>query len=165
MKGDKLMEYDCGFTKENGRFRYRAAAIIIENGCVLFAKNDGDDYYYSIGGGVHIGEKAEKAVLREVYEETGIHYEIDRLAFIHENFFIGSGSLEGYNCHEIAFYFLMKSRGTQKLNSNSFSGGFKESMHWLSINDLSKYKAFPAFFIEKLPNMPNYVEHIVTDER
>ncbi|HAG43793.1 MAG TPA: NUDIX hydrolase, partial [Clostridium sp.] len=33
------MEYDCGFTKENGRFRYRAAAIIIENGCVLFAKN------------------------------------------------------------------------------------------------------------------------------
>jgi ADP-ribose pyrophosphatase YjhB (NUDIX family) len=165
MKGDKLMDHDCGFTKGNGWFRYRAAAIIIENGCVLFAKNDSEDYYYSIGGGVHIGEKAEKAVLREVYEETGIHYEIDRLAFIHENFFVGSGDLEGYNCHEIAFYFLMKSRGTQKLNSNSFSGGFKEYMHWLPINDLSKYKAFPAFFIEKLLNMQNHVEHIVTDER
>lgn len=136
------MKYDCGFTKDDGWFRYKAAAIIIENGCVLFAKNDRDDYYYPVGGGVHIGEKAEDAVEREVYEETGIHYEIDRLAFIHENFFIGSGSLDGYNCHEISFYFLMKQRGTQKLNSNSYSGGFKEYMHWLPINKLSNYKAY-----------------------
>lgn len=28
--------YDCGFTKENNWFRYRAAAIIVENDCVLF---------------------------------------------------------------------------------------------------------------------------------
>lgn len=164
MRGIK-MKYDCGFTKDNGWFRYKATAIIIENGSVLFAKNDRDDYYYPVGGGVHIGEKAEEAVAREVYEETGTHYEIDRLAFIHENFFIGSGSLEGYNCHEIAFYYLMKPRGTQKLNSNSYSGGFKEYMHWLPINNLSKYKAFPTFFTDKLSNIQSYVEHIVTDER
>lgn len=159
------MKYGCGFTKDKGWFRYKATAIIIENGSVLFAKNDRDDYYYPVGGGVHIGEKAEEAVVREVYEETGIRYEIDRLAFIHENFFIGSGSLEGYNCHEIAFYYLMKPRGTQKLNSNSYSGGVKEYMHWLPINNLSKYKEFPTFFIDKLPNIQSYVEHIVTDER
>ena len=45
---------DCGFTKERNWFRYRAAAIIIENDCVLFAGNEIDDYYYSIGGGVHM---------------------------------------------------------------------------------------------------------------
>lgn len=157
------MKYDCGFTKDNGWFGYKATAIIIENGSVLFAKNDRDDYYYRVGGGVQIGGKAEEAVVREVYEETGMHYEIDRLAFIHENFF--SGNLEGYNCHEIAFYFLMKPRGTQKLNSNSYSGDFKEYMHWLPINNLSKYKAFPTFFIDKLSNIQSYVEHIVTDER
>lgn len=64
----------------------RAAAIIIENGCVLFAGNENEDYY-SIGSGVHMGESAESAVLQEVFEETGIHYEIERLAVIHENFF------------------------------------------------------------------------------
>ena len=61
--------HDCGFTKENNWFRYRAAAIIIEDGCALFAGN-AIDYFYSIGGGVHMGETAEEAVLREVYEET-----------------------------------------------------------------------------------------------
>lgn len=34
-----------------------------------------------------MGETAEQAVIREVYEETGIMYQIERLAFIHENFF------------------------------------------------------------------------------
>jgi hypothetical protein len=89
------MEFDCGFTKENKWFRYRAAAIIIENDCVLFAGNERDNYFYSIGGGVHMGESAEAAVEREVLEETGIPYKIDRLAFLHENFFEGNGSLEG----------------------------------------------------------------------
>ena len=99
---------DCGFTKENRWFRYRAAAIIVENECALFACNETDDYFYSIGGGVHHGETAEDAVLREVFEETGVHYEIDRLAVIHENFFNeNGGTLKGLNCHEISFYFLM----------------------------------------------------------
>ncbi len=78
---------DCGFTNGDRWFRYRAAAIIIEDGEVLFAKNELESYYYSVGGGVHLGEKAEDAVIREVFEETGVLYEIDRLAFIHENFF------------------------------------------------------------------------------
>ena len=57
---------DCGFTKENRWFRYRAAAIIVENDCALFACNETDDYFYSIGGGVHHGETAEAAVRRDV---------------------------------------------------------------------------------------------------
>lgn len=159
------MKDDCGFTQGNNWFRYKAAAIIIENGSVLFARNDRDNYYYPVGGGVHLGETAEAAVVREVYEETGVYYEIERLAFIHENFFIGTGSLEGYNCHEISFYFLMKPRGTQMLNSNSYSGEFREYMHWLPIEDLSNDKAYPTFLTEKISSIQNTVEHIVTDRR
>lgn len=102
--------YDCGFTKENHWFRYRAAAIIVEDDCVLFACNEKDDYLYSIGGAVHMRETEEDAVLREVFEETGVQYAIDRLAVIHENFFDEShGTLKGLKCHEISFYFRMKS--------------------------------------------------------
>lgn len=70
---------DCGFTNGDNWFRYRVGAIIIEDGCVLVAGNDKENYYYSVGG-VHMNEKAEDAVLREVMEETGVAYQIDRLA-------------------------------------------------------------------------------------
>ncbi|GAA0127412.1 NUDIX domain-containing protein [Clostridium sp. CTA-19] len=155
---------DCGFTGENGWFRYRAAAIIMENGCVLFAKNQLENYYYSIGGGVHLGEKAEDAVKREVLEETGVAYEVEKLVFIHENFFDGTGTLDGVRCHEIAFYFLMKPRGTQELNSNSYTQGVREYMHWLPIKNLKDYVAYPGFFAEKLLNIGDTIEHIVTFE-
>ena len=157
--------FDCGFTKENNWFRYRAAAIIVENGCVLLATNDRVDYYYSVGGGVQMGEKAEDAVIREVFEETGVHYEIDRLAVIHENFFIGSETFEDFNCHEIAFYFLMKPRGTQELNSNSFTqDNIKEGMVWISIDDLDKHTVYPTFLKEYLSKEHTGIEHIVTVE-
>lgn len=157
---------DCGFTKGNKWFRYRAAAIIVENDCVLFARNELDDYFYSIGGGVHHGETVEDAVLREVFEETGVRYEIDHLAVIHENFFneVG-GTLEGLNCHELSFYFVMKPRGTQELHSNSMTQGIKEEMCWLPIKDLDKYRAYPAFLKDYLSREHNGIEHIVIDER
>lgn len=160
------MSFDCGFQKGDNWFRYRAAAIIVEDDCVLFAGNAIDDYLYSIGGGVHMNEKAEDAVLREVLEETGVHYEIDRLAIIHENFFVGDGGTmkQGTHCHEVAFYYLMKSRGTKELNSNSYSCGVKEYMHWIPMKDLDKYKAFPTFIKEYLQDIPNEIIHIVTDE-
>lgn len=158
--------YDCGFTKENSWFRYRAGAIIIENGCVLFAGNENENYLYSIGGGVHMGETAEEAVVREVFEETGIHYEIERLVVIHENFFSEiSGTLKGLDCHEISLYFLMKPRGTQELNSNSTTNGVKEEMHWIPIEDLDKYRAFPSFLKDYLSKEHSGIEHIITDER
>lgn len=161
-----MKEYDCGFTRENKWFRYRSAAIIVENNCVLFAGNELEDYYYSIGGGVHIGETAEGAVKREVLEETGVSYEIDHLAVIHENFFDeNNGTLAGLDCHEISLYFLMKPRGTQELNSNSTTFGVKENMYWIPIEELDKYKAFPSFMKEYLSKEHIGIEHIITDER
>lgn len=159
------MHYDCGFTKDNRWFRYRSAAIIIEDGCVLFAGNDVDDYLYSVGGGVHMGETAEEAVVREVLEETGVPYEVDRLAFIHENFFESSGTLEGYQCHELSFYFLMKSRGTKELNSHSVTcGNIPEHMYWIPLGELGKRRAFPTFLREELQNLSTEIRHIVTHE-
>ena len=160
------MAFDCGFQKENNWFRYRAAAIIVEDGCVLFAGNANEDYLYSIGGGVHMNEKAEDAVRREVFEETGVHYEVERLAVIHENFFDGNGgTLEGLHCHDIAMYSLMKPRGTKELHSNSYTYGVKEEMHWIPIKDLDKYKAFPTFLKDYLSGPQEGILHIVTDER
>ena len=159
--------HDCGFTKDKNWFRYRAAAIIIEEGCVLFASNENDDYIYSVGGGVHMGETAEEAVLREVYEETGVHYEIDRLAVIHENFFNRHpDGLRGLECHELTLYFLMKPRGTKELNcAERKSDDCPEVMRWVPIEDLKKRPAHPVFISDYVSREHSGVEHIVTDDR
>ena len=160
------MEHNCAFTEENRWFRYRAAAIIVEDGCVLFAGNEKEDYYYSIGGAVHVGETAEDAVRREVMEETGVAYEVDRLAVVHENFFDdNTGSLRGLHCHEIALYFLMKPRGTKELHSDSYTMGVRETMHWIPIGEIGRHKAFPSFMKDYLSSEHSGIEHIIGDER
>jgi len=160
------MEHNCGFIDENRWFRYRAAAIVVEDGCVLFAGNENEDYLYSIGGAVHMSETAEDAVKREVLEETGVEYAVDHLAVIHENFFNeNTGSLKGMECHEIALYYLMKPRGTKVLHSDSYTMGVRETMHWIPIEKIGQYKAFPTFLKDYLLSDHYGIEHIVTDER
>lgn len=59
----------------------------------------------------------------------------------------------------------MKPRGTQELNSNSYnSQRIKEKMYWISLNELETYRTYPTFFSEKLKNMREGIEHIVTHE-
>ena len=118
------------------------------------------------GGHVERGESFTDSVIREVYEETGVRYEIEKLAVVHENFFDGKGGvLDGLSCHEICLYYLMKPRGTKELCSNSFTNGVGEDMHWIPIKDLDKYKAFPSFMKEYLSLEHEGIEHIITDER
>ena len=61
-------------------------------------------------------------------------------------------------------YFFRKSRGTQELNSNSYTQGVREYMHWLPIEKIKDYIVYPSFFAEKLSNISDSVEHIVTYE-
>lgn len=161
------MNRDCCFTDSGNWFRYRAAAMIVENGCVLLIGNEKENYLYSVGGGVHMNETAEDAVVREVMEETGATYEIDRLAVIHENFWTGNGSFDqGLSCHEIAFYFLMKPKGFQMENTDSVTRfSVPESLHWIPISELHLYKHFPSFLQNYLQNPTQGVVHIVSDER
>ena len=160
------MEHNCAIVNDKKAFRYRAAAIIVEEGCVLLARNDEDDYYYSVGGAVHMGETSEEAVKREVFEETGLNYEVDHLAVIHENFFIGSSGLKGVDFHELTFYYMMKPMGKRDFTSQSTTeSGAKETMHWVPIDELDKCEAYPTFMKEYLRSEHKGVEHIITDER
>ena len=59
----------------------------------------------------------------------------------------------------------MKSRGTRELDINSYNTqGIKENMYWIPINNLRDYRVYSRFFREKLNNLKNEIEHIVTYE-
>ncbi|MCG6568369.1 NUDIX hydrolase [Tessaracoccus sp. Y36] len=146
---------DCGYDDDGLWFRYRAAAVILHDGHVLMARNQSNSYYYSIGGGVHHGESAVEAVQREVLEETGVRMEVDRLAFIHENFFrdTETAALDGRQCHELAFYFLMKYDASMKLSTEPSLTrlGDIEWHEWIPISQYGvKAVMYPPFFADEL---------------
>ena len=125
--------YDCCFTKDNNWFRYRAAAIIIENDCVLFVGNSRENYYYSVGGGVKMGETAEEAVLREVYEETGLT--------VSELQICGTKQWTDINKNYRYIVFFYK--------TNKFTGELRSSdegkIFWIKREDLTKYVLADGF--------------------
>ena len=84
------MNRDMCVPCEEGVINIRVGAIILRDGKLLMVGNNiRPQYLYSVGGRIKFGETAEEAVVREVFEETGIKMEIDRLGFVHENYFYG----------------------------------------------------------------------------
>lgn len=142
-------QLDCFCRVQDKTFRYRASGIIIEDGCLLLASNPRLPYLYSVGGGVHIDETAEQAVVREVLEETGIEYDIDRLAFISERFV-------GHE-HRLSFYFLMKPKGDKVLNVKSQD----ETMVWVPLDKLNEYDISPEWYKTELLHVSENVKFFV----
>ena len=126
--------------------------------------------YVGPGGKLEKGESPHQSMLREVFEETGCALEIDRLAFIHENFFIGDdeiGPLNGLICHELAFYYLMKWNLNYQIKScGKTIDGLAEELVWLEIDKLSTQEipVYPKFFETELLILTDAPKHIVTRE-
>ena len=151
----------CG----DGFVNLRVGAIIMREGRFLMVGNERNDYLYSVGGRIKFGETAEEAVRREVLEETGVELEIDRLGFVHENYFMGDAPYSrGKPIYEMSWYFFMKTPEDFAPVSESFAEGKgRERLVWVSPDEDRKY--FPAFFRTELASANTEVKHIITDDR
>lgn len=156
------MKKDLTVKIEDGILNIRVGAIIMRENKFLMVKNDMFDYLYSVGGRVKFGESAEQAVVREVFEETGVKMEVDRLGFVHENFFPGDSLVKRGNVvHEISFFFYMKVPKDFEPVCTSFTeDGLKERLVWITADEPKKY--YPEFFRSELENPSPYVKHFVT---
>lgn len=154
---------DLTFKTEQGKFNYRVGAIIIHDNKLLMVKNNKAPYFYSVGGRVKLNESAEEAVVREVYEETVTYMEIERLGFVHENFFTEDVTKERF--HELSFFFYMKDMDALNTICMSFTeDGAKEELQWIPLDKIADVYLYPEFFKEKLSNQSAIVEHILTKE-
>ena len=151
----------CG----DGFVNIRVGAIIEKNGIFLMVGNEQVDYLYSVGGRIKLGETAQEAIVREVEEETGVRMEVDRLGFVHENYFIGdSPSKMGKLIYEISFYYYMKVPEDFAPVSDSFTeDDDREFLMWVSLDD--ERKMYPEFFRTELKAPDESVRYFTTDER
>ena len=123
------------------------------------------NYLYSVGGRLKFGETAAEAVVREVFEETGVKMEIDRLGFVHENYFYGDApSNQNKLIYEISFFFYMKVPDTFAPVSDSFTeGNSKERLVWVALDE--DIQIYPEFFKTELKNSSDTVKYFTTDGR
>lgn len=154
---------DISFRTGEGRFNFRVGAIIIQDNQILMVRNHRDPYYYSVGGRVHLHETLEEAVLREVLEETGVPLEIEKLGFIHENFFTLEHSGEVF--HEISFFYYMKPVANfLQINASLTEDGIEEKLEWIPLDKITEYSLYPEFFKTDLYAGVEQVQHFVTRE-
>lgn len=137
---------DCIIKNRDMAFGYRASAIIIEEGHMLLLRNTRDPYLYTVGGGVCIGETSREAVEREVIEEIGVHYEVDRLVMICEDMWTSDDGIPG---HQLDFVYLMKPRGTMDgVWGSSFNGTIDEYTVWVPLDEVRRRDVCPAHILE-----------------
>ena len=132
----------CG----EGFVNIRVGAIIEKDGKLLMVGNEDVDYVYSVGGRIQFGETAQQAVVREVWEETGVTMEVDRLAVMEENYFYAdTPSKMGKLIYEIGYYFYMKVPADfTPVCQSSTMDDQKEFLRWVSAED--RIQMFPDFF-------------------
>ena len=122
-------------------------------------------YLYSVGGRIKFGETAEEAVVREVFEETGVKLEIERLGFVHENYFLGDSPAKlGKLIYEISFFYYMKVPEDFEPICESFTeDDSEEFLRWITPDE--PVKIYPEFFRTELKAPSQGVKFFTTDER
>ncbi len=156
------MNKDMCVACDDGILNIRVGAIIMKDGKVLMVGNERADYLYSVGGRIKFGETAQEAVAREVFEETGVKMEIDRLGFVHENYFYGD--VLGKLIYEISFYFYMNVPSDFTPICESFTEDrSKEYLKWVSPDE--EIKLYPEFFKTELKKPTDTIKHFIKDER
>ncbi len=150
---------DVGYKNSSGNFSLRAAALIIQDNKLLVAKSQDYDCYYTVGGGVRQNESSDKAILRECFEETGYHYEVDRLFFVQERFF----QLKKTNHHEVVFFYLMKDGGFE-IQSGVNTDQQKEQLFWVPIEELGGINLVPTFLKTALQDISKEMMRVISYE-
>ena len=157
---------DVVLKTENGRFNYRACAVILNDNKILAMTDENVPYYYLIGGKVELHERAENAVLREIKEEMNIDAEIVRPLWACQNFFTEKVNKDRY--HELCFYFLVDISKTDILEKgNKFV--LKEGKHtltfeWLNISELNDKYLVPEFIKKEIFDLPQTLKLITEIE-
>ncbi len=150
---------------DNLNFKFRVSGIVIKENKVLFVDMDNSGFLCLPGGYVELGETTEKACLRELNEEVGRKFKVEKYCGVIENFF--KNKFNKY-MHEISFYYMLTA--IDDLDTKDFiimendkGNTVKLDFKWIEIDKIDDYDIRPSFLKTVLKNNLTF-NHIVINE-
>jgi 8-oxo-dGTP pyrophosphatase MutT (NUDIX family) len=126
-----MEENDLTLETMDGVLNIRVAAIIEANG--LYLVNKWENHESLIGGRVKFNESTEYAIIREIYEETGMNVHRMKYRALVENFY----EEDGRPVHE--FLNIYEVETAEEINENAVDFNHQQ-LKWVSVDELSKLK-------------------------
>lgn len=150
------------FDHSQGRFNYRAVAVIIHNERVLIHRAETDPFWSLPGGRVKFSEPAPHALVREMWEELGVPVQVGRLLWVVDNFF----TYQQRSHHELALYFaVILAPGAEVYRyTGPFAGqeaAAPLTFQWQSLETLNDLLLYPTFLQQALPALPKQTKYVV----
>ena len=129
----------------------RVSAVIINEGMVLLIHRikNGKEYYVLPGGSVENGEDNERALRREVGEETGLDIEMEKELWQIE---------DAFDRRKQFVYLITKYSGETSLGGPEKERQSEKNQYileWHSVNKLSELLMYPEEIKEKLGSWRN----------
>ncbi len=138
-------------------FKVRVCGIVENNGKYLLVDMGVGNYWCAPGGHVEWFENSEKAVVREVEEETGMKVEVSNLFLVHENFYY---NVKNTKFHEIAFYYLLRVKKGAKIIGSQVIEEFDKGK-----KDVLKFKWFSKKEIENIELKPAILKEFIVQDK
>lgn len=150
---------DLTILTEEGRLNLRVAGVILDGNKILVEQGDGCPFAVCPGGRINFNETAENAIVREIYEELGVRSQVERLLFIHQNFF----DTDGLRNHELCFFFLLNS--SLRADGVTLKGRDNKSAYrWVAFDELQNVFFYPLFLKKRLSDLPQHAEPVTEIE-
>jgi len=152
------------FERDNNKFNFRVAGIVVHNNWVLLHTTLKDDFWNLPGGRVEFNESTEQAVLREIKEELDVEGENPKLLFINEDFF----EYDGLQFHEIGFYYRVSFPEGHEItkHTDEFPGVEDDGrliFKWFPIDELQDLEVYPEILRTELLQLKrsDHIQHFV----
>ncbi|CAI6015472.1 hypothetical protein PAECIP112173_00045 [Paenibacillus sp. JJ-100] len=148
-----VVNQNISYTQGKNRFNFRVAGIVMDVDRVLLHQAKQDDFWNLPGGRVEMNESTEAGIQREIMEELGVFVQVEKLAFICEDFY----EYDGVNMHEIGFYYVISlPEGHSFYKEPQFNGLEQEgnlTFRWFPIQETEQMELYPVFLRKELVNL------------
>ena len=153
------------FDREQVRFNYRVAAVILSRGRVLLQTVEGEGFWCLPGGRAELLEPAAEGIRREMREEIGEDVQIERLLWVGDTFFRHGG----LDYQELGLYFLATLPPASVLPAtpefrHPELNGIEMIFQWFPISELGGVPLYPAFIRKGLASLPDSARYFVSHD-